>query len=329
MPDTQIPAPNTAATALPLIDLGPYFAGEPGALESTAAQLRHICETVGFLYIKNHGVSRNLIASTFTMAERFHAQSLEDKMKVSINDAMKGYLPYRSSTSRANGLVAVRKPNENEAFFVGPERDDTGHNNRWPEAVPGFRETTQSYFVEVEALAQHMLPLYARALDLPLDYFAPLCTASHSTLRPTHYPPVDYGADEYGIAPHTDSSFMTLLAQNPVPGLQIRTQDGEWIDASVIPDTFVVNTGDVLNRWTNGRFLSTPHRAFNKLASARYAIPFFFHPNSDTLIECLPSCTDASNPPKFPAQTVGEYMAWFRGSNYDHFRKGSSAAAAG
>ena len=319
---------DSPTAAIPLIDLGPYFANEPGALETTAANLRHICETVGFLYIKNHGVPTELTAATFAMAERFHAQALEDKMAIGMNDQMQGYLPYKSSTARANGLVAVRKPNENEAFFINPEREPTQQNNRWPAAIPEFRESVLRYFSAVEALALRMLPLYALALDLPADYFQTRCTASLSSLRLTHYPSVAYGSDEYGIAPHTDSTFMTLLAQNPVPGLQIRTQAGEWIDAPVIPDTFVVNTGDVLNRWTNGRFLSTPHRAFNKLPKPRYAIPFFFHPNPETLIECLPTCSNIDQPPRFPAQTVGDYMAWFRGSNYDHFRKSKDAAAA-
>ena len=322
----MLDSPHSADT-IPLLDLGPYLAGEPGALQAAAAKLRQICETVGFLYISNHGVPAELMAETFEMARRFHGQPLDAKMAVKMDDGMQGYLPYKSSVSRANGLVAVRKPNECEAFFAKPERDPEHPANRWPAELPEFGPTAMRYFAALEALAIKMLPLYAVALDLPEDYFGPLCTEPMSTLRLTHYPPVDYGADEYGIAPHTDSSFMTLLAQNPVPGLQIRTQDGEWIDAAVMPGTFVVNTGDVLNRWTNGRFLSTPHRAFNKLPSSRYAIPFFFHPNPDTLIEALPTCVSDANPPRFPAQTVDEYMAWFRGSNYDHFRKKEPAAA--
>jgi len=315
MPDKKI-----APEAIPLIDLRPYLAGEAGALEDTAAELRRICETVGFLFIKNHGVSSELMRDTFSVAEKFHAQSLDAKMALKLNDQMQGYMPYKSSVARANALVEVRKPNENEAFFVNPERDPQQPVNRWPEALPEFRETTLRCFAALEQLAMRMLPLYARALDLPASYFDKLCDRSYSSLRLTHYPPVKYGADEFGIAPHTDSSFITLLAQNPVPGLQIRTQAGEWIDAPVIPDTFVVNTGDVLKQWSNGRFISTPHRAFNKEPRSRYAIPFFFHPNEDTSIAPLPTCVSDGNPARFPDQTVGEYMAAFRNSNYDHFR---------
>jgi isopenicillin N synthase-like dioxygenase len=309
---------------IPLVDLGPYLAGEPGALEATAAELRRICETVGFLVISNHGVDAGLMRDTFAAAERFHAQSLEAKMAVALDDRMQGYMPYKSSVVRANALIETRKPNENEAFLILAERDPQRPANRWPEALPEFANTTMRYFAALENLAQRMLPLYARALELPAGYFDPLCNEPYCVLRLTHYPPVTYGPDEYGLAPHTDSTFITLLAQNPVPGLQILTQAGDWIDAPVISDTFIVNTGNILKQWTNGRFISTPHRASNQEPRSRFSIPFFFHPNEDTLIEPLTNCLSATNPPRFPKQTVGEYMAAFRSSNYDHFR-GKSA----
>ena len=93
----------------------------------------------------------------------------------------------------------------------------------------------------------------------------------------------------------------------------------------MVPDSFVVNTGDILHRWSNGRFLSTPHRAFNTSGGPRYAIPYFFHPNPDTLIDCLPGCAVPGEAPRYPAMTTKEYMAWFRGQNYDHVRKANAA----
>lgn len=312
--------------AIPVLDLGPYFAGEPGAAERTAAELRRINETVGFLYIVNHGVPRSLVEATFAEAARFHAQPVEDKLAVKVNPAMQGYLPLRGSTTRTSPLSPAKKPNENEAFFIKRAGADAGPEDRWPVALPQFRETALAYYDAMDALAQRLLPLYAAALGLEPGYFDTRCDQPLTGLRLTHYPPSDYGADEFGIAPHTDSSLITLLAQNQVSGLQIRTQAGEWIEAPAVPDSFVVNTGDILHRWTNGRFLSTPHRAFNTSGGPRYAIPYFFHPNPDTVIECLPGCAKPGEPGQFEPITTAGYMAWFRGQNYDHVRKANGTA---
>jgi isopenicillin N synthase-like dioxygenase len=312
--------PTNPAPAIPVLDLGPFLSGDPDALESTAAELRHISETVGFFTIVNHGVPPELVAATFAEAARFHAQPLEAKLQVKVNDVMQGYLPLRGSTTRTSVLSTGKKPNENEAFFIKRNGEDIGAPDRWPADLPGFREVTLRYYDAMDALAQRLMPLYARALDLQADFFATLCDRPLSSLRLTHYPPAAYGTDEYGIAPHTDSTFLTLLAQNKVPGLQIRTQAGAWIDAEVVPASFVVNTGDVLHRWSNGRFLSTPHRAFNTSSGPRYAIPYFFHPNPDTMIDCLPGCGIAGEAPRFEPMTAAAYLAWFRGRNYDHLR---------
>ena len=311
-----------AITDIPLLDLGPYLTGKPGALEATAARLRHINETIGFLYIANHGVPRSLIDATFDATARFHAQPDEDKLALKVDAGMQGYLPMRGSTTRSSKVAINTKPNENEAFFLKRDSD------RWPDRVPGFKQAACAYYAAAEALARRMLPLYAVALDLPPDHFDAKCTEPFSSLRLTHYPPVaEYAEGTFGIAPHTDSSFITLLAQNRVPGLQIRLTDGTWIDAPVVDGTFIVNTGDVLHRWTNGRFLSTPHRAFNTSSQPRYAIPYFFHPNADTLIECLPTCLQPGEVPRHEPITVAGYMAWFRGQNYNHLRKPEAAAA--
>jgi isopenicillin N synthase-like dioxygenase len=138
-------------------------------------------------------------------------------------------------------------------------------------------------------------------------------------LRMTHYPPQpQYEENEFSIAPHTDSGFMTLLAPSAVPGLAIRLPDGTWLDAPSVQGAFVVNGGDLLRRWTNDRFLSTPHRVINSSGRDRYAIPFFFDAHPDTLIECLPTCRSDDRPPRYEPITYDAYALWYARRNYVH-----------
>ena len=121
----------------------------------------------------------------------------------------------------------------------------------------------------------------AVALDLPPDWFDKAFEDSQFSFRLSHYPPVAAEPNQFGIAPHTDSNFMTFLAQTEVPGLQVRMPGGDWLDVPYIPGSFAVNSGDMLRRWSNGRFKSTPHRALPPVGRERYAIPFFLGPRFD------------------------------------------------
>lgn len=316
---------------IPILDLAPYFSGEAGALEATAEQLRFACEHVGFYYITNHGVPRELVDRVFAEAERFHALPLEVKLALKANRHNIGYMPYKSSVFRASRFYDGEAPDLNAAFFL--RRDLPADHadvlagrrfrgrNQWPDHLPGFRETLVAYLAQMEALASRLIPLYAAALGLPPDYFSEAFTDPMYILRLTHYPAGQvHIPDQYGIAPHSDSSFMTLLAQNKVPGLSICLPSGRWIDAPVIPGTFVVNSGDNLHRWTNERFLSTPHRAINASGVERYAIPFFFDCNLDHVMDCLPTCQSPDNPPRYPPTTFAEYAEAYGKQYYDHMR---------
>ena len=141
-------------------------------------------------------------------------------------------------------------------------------------------------------------------------------------LRQSRYPQID-GSDDTvaSLVPHTDSGFMTLLPPNKVQGLSILLPSGNWMDAPNVEDAFVVNGGDILHRWTNERFLSTPHRVRNVSGTLRYAIPFFCDPDHDTIIECLPSCQSVENPPKYPPIKFGDYALWFAAQRYQHMAK--------
>lgn len=320
---------------IPVIDLAAYRSGEPGALEAAAADLRHAQEHVGFYVLTGHGVDPALIARVFAETMRFHAQPLDAKTALRANENNVGYMPVKGSITRATPVAGVEPaPNQVEAFFMkrdlAADHPDVLANrrfrpmNQWPDpaALPNFRPTMLAYMDALEGLALSLLPLYALALDLPPDWFEAAFREPQYTLRVSHYPPHEPGPGQFGIAPHTDSSFLTLLAQSGMPGLAVLTQSGRWIEPPRIDGSFIVNSGDLLKRWTNERFLSTPHRAMNLTPEAdRYAIPFFFDCTIDHAMACIPTCTSPENPPKYEPTTYADYMTWFYDCNYAHVSK--------
>src|SRR6266699_1904610 len=168
---------SAADETIPILDLGPYLAGEPAAEHRLADELRRACEQIGFYFIVNHGVPQALIDRAFAATARFHAQPLAAKMKLLIDDHMIGYLPLGYSTFRSSTINRNTKHDLNEALFIRRERasDDpdvvSGKRwrglNQWPAGLPGFRDTMLEYFRTLEALARKLLPVYALALDLP------------------------------------------------------------------------------------------------------------------------------------------------------------------
>ncbi len=313
---------------IPVVDLGPYLAGEPGALERAAGEIRVALTEIGFYYIVDHGVPRALIREVFRQVALFHAQPPEAKKAILIDRHSAGYLPMKGDTLRTSTVQTVTRPNLNEALFVArdlpPDHPDVLADrrfrgaNRWPADLPGFRETIVAYADAMEHLVQRLVPLYARALDLPATFFDEPFRESQYKLRLSHYPPQDgAAADEFGIAPHTDTSFLTLLAPNDVPGLSIRTQGGKWIDAPDIADAYVVNGGQMLQRWTNDRFLATPHRAINRSGRERYAVVFFCDGNIDCPVAAVPTTVGPDRPPKYPTTYYTDYMAAYQQRSYD------------
>jgi isopenicillin N synthase-like dioxygenase len=313
--------------AIPVLDLGSYLSGTPGALEAAAVELREALEGIGFFIIVNHGVPQDLIDATFAAARRFHAQPLAAKMALRMNAHNNGYMAMSRYTIRTSDVNANDKPDLNEAFFVKRERppDDplvqSGRRfvgpNRWPDDLPGFRDTVLAYTDTVDALGRRVLPVCAVALDLPPTYFDAAFAESQFSFRLSHYPPVQAEANQFGIAPHTDANFLTFLAQTDVPGLQVRTPYGGWLDVPYIPGSFAVNAGDMMFRWTNGRFKSTPHRALPPVGQHRYAIPFFLGPHIDTVIACLPTCHGPDRPQRYAPITYEEYLGWWYDANYN------------
>ena len=308
---------------IPILDMAPYLSGQSGGLQEVAKRLGEISETVGFFYVKNHGVPLDLVDRLFEETRRFHGLPPEIKLKTPhmVTDSFQsGYQPSNTERSKkANvDIIAEAKPNLLSKFLVTRELppDHPRHKamNVWPENLPGFRETVSTYHASIERLGRQFLPLWATSLGMPSDFFDQYFEEPHLTLSMLHYPPQKIiGNRQYGIAPHTDNSFMTFLAQSNVPGLAVRMPSGHWRVVENIPGTFLVNTGNVMVRWTNGRYLSTKHRVINTASVDRYSIPVFFGPSGNALIECIPSCQGHNRPSQYEPITYRELRNWYYG----------------
>lgn len=302
---------------VPVIDLEGYLAGAPGAEAAAVAEVRNALERVGFFSIVGHGVDWAQVEAIYAAAAAYHRLDEELKQAHAMSATSMGYV----------ALGGARRPGRphalNAAFFMGRPGS---RRNRFPaeEVVPGFEALLGEYYRRLEGLCRQLLPLYAQAADMPADHFARFFDPALATLRLTHYPPLDAAPDQWGIDPHSDAGFMTLLPSNPVAGLQIRPEGEEWFPVEQEPRSFVVNAGDTLRRWSNDRFRSTVHRAVNAAGVDRYAIPFFYDPRVDTVIECLAGCREPGRAPRHEPIVYRDYLRAFMGEGYSQLALGVS-----
>lgn len=316
---------------IPVLDIGPFLRGEPGAREALARHVARSCEDTGFLVFAGHGIAQSLIDGCFDAAARFFALPEEEKLALKIGDINIGFLPTGAQVIRTSKIAEVKKPNLNESFYIVQDRapDDPDllagkpfiEPNKWPPDLPGFRERTMEYFTAMQRLAHGMLPVFATALDLPADYFNADFSDPSCTLRLIRYQPQpEEEADRFGFAPHIDTNFTTYLAQSALPGLEVRTREGEWLRPPAIPGTFVVNTAEMLGRYSNDRFAPTPHRVVNNNRAMRYAIPFFYGPGNDAVIRCVPSCVSDANPARYEPLLYLDHRLELNRRNFAHRR---------
>jgi isopenicillin N synthase-like dioxygenase len=314
---------SASGREIPVIDLG---GGSP--LPDLAKQVDAACRSAGFFYIADHGVPERVIEEAFEANRRFHAGPLDEKLKIKLNKWHRGYQPFAGSTLVSSARFApARHPNQMESFFVRHEVDPRDPAfmveplqgpNQWPEDS-WFRKAVTAYDRSVGDLGFRLLEIFSTAVGEDAGYFARRFHPAATCLRLIHYPatPQNRPDDLYGSHPHTDYGFLTILAQDDVGGLQIRRPDGTWLDAPVIPGTFIVNIGDALARWTNDQFNSTPHRVINASTDrSRYSIGYFFDPNLGTEIGCLRNFAGQSTPAKYPAIRYGDYFSMRLDANY-------------
>src|SRR2546422_5689023 len=217
--------PEEVRRAIPVIDFGPAFRGEPGGLDIVARQVRHASETVGFFYLAGHPVPQALIDAAFDASREFHAIPLDEKLALKINENNIGYLPVNQSMQRHSTVHKATRPNFNESFFISHDRaadhpdivagTPLRGKNQWPEGHERMRAAMVAYFKTLEGLGERLLPVLARSLAVPADHFGQFFrNEAHINLRFLHYPPQETDdAEQFGQGPHTDNSFITMRSE--------------------------------------------------------------------------------------------------------------------
>ena len=318
-------------TSIPVIDISPLYGDDLAGARAVAADIRRASVEAGFFYIRGHHMPPDLMRATLMASKFFFSRPDAEKRAIQVNGAHRGYVPF-AQTTLGRQYKADLKESFNFAFpFAADDPDVVAGKpligvNQWPQGEEVWRGVLEDYYRTLFEVGQRVLEGFALALEAPRTYFRDLYKRPLVRTRLLHYPPQPEGSgeDQFGAAPHTDWGCMTLLWQDQVGGLQVRNRAGQWIDAPYIEGTFVVNIGDMLERWSNDLFVSTPHRVVNASGRERYSIPMFYDPDFDTAVECLPNCSGPGNPPKYPRTVAGEYITAKYDEAYAYRKKATS-----
>lgn len=307
-------------TTIPVINISALSSSDRADWQPVIQQIDHACREIGFLAITGHGISKAQLDNMFDLSQRFFAQPMSDKQSIEINNSSN----HRGWGSHGAEQLDPSKPTDWKETFdmaldIHPEHPVVAAcpqlygPNQYGE-MPGFQQQMNQHYSLLMSVAKKMLSAMALALKLEENFFTRYFDSEHiSVLRLIHYPPRPDGQpvpeDAMAAGAHTDYGCITLLAQDDVGGLEVQAKDGSWISAPPVEGALVVNIGDLLQRWTNDQYRSTQHRVRNLAPGKhRYSMPFFVEPKFDTPVECISTCTSATEPAKYPPITSGEWI---------------------
>jgi isopenicillin N synthase-like dioxygenase len=318
----SVKGPQAAFTEIPIIDVSGLFAADAATRRGCGLRIGDACRDVGFFYAVGHGIDQGLRDEVFALGRRFFALPLAEKMAVAMSKSpnFRGYLPLDGEVTDP-----VVGSDPKEGFDIARELawDDPDviaakpllGPNQWPARPPELRRVLTRYYDALTELGRVLSRAFALALDLDEDFFAKAMARPTAILRLLHYPAQhgakimrDVNGEPLGCGAHSDYGYLTILAQDAVGGLQVQNRAGSWVDARPVPGAYVCNIGEMMAQWTNDRFAATKHRVLSAPGRERYSVPFFFHPNYDTPLECLPSCHSAAEPPRYAPTTSGRYL---------------------
>ena len=316
------------ADFIPLVDLEPWFAGTEDDRRALAATVDSHLRRCGFLVVINHGIDPAVLDAMRSAArEFFHQPKTQKGTVVPDEDGLyRGWIgPGREPNAATYGIATPPDLKETFAFgTVEPLTDATRAtsatlyaSNLWPEQPAGFRSAAEEYWRASRVLADELLTLFALALGLEPNAIVEHCRATTATGNMNWYWPHRYSAaeaGEYRIGPHTDFGTITILDREPgLGGLQVRDDDGSWIDAPIVHGSLTVNTGDMLRQWTNDRWCSNEHRVLPPSVDAPdeelISLVFFHEPDADAKIAPFPTCVSETNPARYDPIMSKDYLA--------------------
>jgi isopenicillin N synthase-like dioxygenase len=317
-----------ANAAVPVIDLSGFSTGSASERRHVVAAVKHACERVGFFVISGHGVSDAKIRAIFAEGRAFFALSVSEKMRIK----RPGPGISRGYNSLAGQSLALTRgkeapPDLMESLGFGPiETTDEpywtqgfgpvhAYPNLWPESRPAFRSAVTEYWRAMEELSSRLMRVFALALELDEDFFVTRSDRHVSNMRINYYPAQDQPPEpgQLRAGAHSDYGAFTILrGENAPGGLEVLRHGGDWAPVPALEDTFIINIGDLLMRWTNDHWVSTLHRVVNPPEAVRrnvdrMSVAFFFIPNHDVEVRCLESCMDDHNAPRYAPVTAGAH----------------------
>jgi isopenicillin N synthase-like dioxygenase len=316
--------------SVPVIDLRPYLEGTPEGKRKVADEVGRACRDIGFLTITGHGVSNELIENFYRAAREFFDLPVAEKRKIRQPrpDQVRGYSGV-GEEGLSYSLDEPTPPDLKESLTFGPPDVPPGDPyyrtaaageffapTLFPKQPAELKELAIAYFYAMEKLSGQLMCIFALALGLPEHFFNDKIDKHISNLRILNYPnqPAEPEKGQLRAGAHSDYGSLTIVRQEDAPGgLQVLNLDGEWVDVKPIPQSFVVNIGDLMMQWTNDQWQSTMHRVVNPPrdkanGSRRISLVFFHQPNYDALVSCLDGCCDAEHPAKYPPVTSGEHF---------------------
>ena len=294
-------------SAIPVIDLAAFRDGNAVTRQTVVKQIYQACHEIGFMYLQNPGISKDLIQQIFAQSKSFFNLPLAVKQQLawSNESSNTGYVGIERERLNPNKPGDLKEAfNVSKAELLCPTVSSVSPS---PAKNPEFL----AFFEACTEIANTVLQVFALALELPEDFLTTRHNQQHHTLRSLHYPPLQtpVKTGQVRAGEHSDYGSLTLLFQDEVGGLEVQTTTGDWIASPPIPDMVVVNTGDLMQRWTNHVFRSTKHRVIipndSRVKQSRYSFAFFCHPNNDTEIACL-NCR--LEQPMYPPILAGEYL---------------------